>query len=145
MSLPEPTPRSQPPMSSKPVPKPRPPIPNKRSHNGSDCPTVPQKSSETKSLQGKVKRIVSKFSEQECMARGGNTEGVMVKRRGPKRAPTIKPKPKQIPQTGEQAPPLPVKMSRRATRKEKEANDVVPKQEESMIISVRDEGSRSGN
>ncbi|KAG9346353.1 hypothetical protein JZ751_006664 [Albula glossodonta] len=125
MSLPEPAPRSQAAMPSKPVPKPRPPIPSKPSHNGSDCPIVPKRGSTTKTV-GKVKRIVSKFTEQENVAGGGVTVRSECKRE-PKRAPTVKPKPQRTPQTGgEQAPPLPLKMSRRIKRKDTESKNEVP-------------------
>ncbi|XP_061093135.1 ephexin-1 isoform X2 [Conger conger] len=142
MSLPQPAPRSQIPMAPKPVPKPRPPIPSKPSPNGSDCPTVPKKCSETRS-SGKVKRIVSKFTEQGNMAGGGGTEGARLKR-GFKRFPTIKPKPQGRSKMGEQPPPLPLKNRNRSMKRvATEPSEVVPEQGESMTVSVRDEGRRS--
>ncbi|KAJ8254797.1 hypothetical protein GJAV_G00197450 [Gymnothorax javanicus] len=138
MSLPEPAPRSQVPLPSKTGPKP--PIPSKPSQNGSESPALPKKkSSETESL-GKVKTIVSKFTEQDGRAGERDADRVRLKR-GPRRAPTVKPKPQRVPKMGDQAPPLPKKMSRRV--KIKEADQEVPGLGGTITIFVREEDGRS--
>lgn len=94
--------------------------------------------------EGKVKSIVNKFSRQDSVSNeteqrhvNGSSKVTRIKRL--KRPPTVKPKPKAgraslPPQTREQAPPLPMKRS----RKPKEAH---PAEEDNHVHA---EGSRSG-
>ncbi|KAG7243418.1 hypothetical protein INR49_011875 [Caranx melampygus] len=104
------------PLHCKPEPKPRPEIPPKPTTQASSPPLGDRGSS-----SGKVKRIVSKFSNQGSVSKRpearptNGTTGHKSHSRF-KRAPTIKPKPNrsslQLQIGTEQAPPLPMKRSR---------------------------------
>ncbi|XP_070849054.1 ephexin-1 [Chaetodon trifascialis] len=107
--------------TSPPEAKPRPEIPPKPSPQAGSPPLGDQGSTQTLPA-GKVKRIVSKFSRQESVANepaeqptNGTAEVTTSKRF--RRPPTVKPKPGrarlQLQIRGEQAPPLPVKRSRK--------------------------------
>lgn len=139
MSIQEATQKATSPSLHKPEVKPRPEIPPKPSpQSGSD--PVGDAGSIMSLSEGKVKRIVNKFSKKETepgdQPANGTAEGTPVKRF--KRPPTIKPKPGraslQLQIGGERAPPLPMKR----TRKPKE----IEQGEEGGSISV--EGGRSG-
>ncbi|XP_051284832.1 rho guanine nucleotide exchange factor 15 [Dicentrarchus labrax] len=141
MSVPEASQRSTSPSPVKPEAKPRPEIPPKPTPQAGSPPPGDGGGS-TSLSEGKVKRIVNKFSKQECVANepveqltNGTAEVTLSKRF--KRPPTVKPKPGrsslQLQIGGEQAPPLPKKRS----RKPKESERV----EEGDSISV--EGGRS--
>ncbi|KAM8881779.1 uncharacterized protein arhgef15b isoform 1-T1 [Synchiropus picturatus] len=100
-----------------PLAKAKPEIPPKPSTPAISSPEVEAKSSTLPPSDGKVKRIVNKFSKKEdapievkekkAIGGSGNRH---------KRLPTVKPKPGraslQLPLSGEQAPPLPMKRSR---------------------------------
>ncbi|XP_035531733.1 rho guanine nucleotide exchange factor 15 [Morone saxatilis] len=141
MSVPEASQRSTSPSPLKPEAKLRPEIPPKPSPQASSPPSGDGGGS-TSLSEGKVKRIVNKFSKQESAANepveqltNGTAEVTLSKRF--KRPPTVKPKPGRaslpLQIGGEQAPPLPKKR----TRKPKESERV----EEGDSISV--EGGRS--
>lgn len=139
MSVEEASQRAASPVPLKPEAKPRPEIPPKPSP---EC-SSPSEPGSIKSLsEGKVKRIVNKFSKQDSVHKDNGvqptngTEVTPSKRF--KRPPTIKPKPcrssLQLQTGAEQAPPLPVKRSRKPKDTEQG--------EEADSISV--EGGRSG-
>ncbi|KAF7705637.1 rho guanine nucleotide exchange factor 15 isoform X1 [Silurus meridionalis] len=101
-------------------PPPKPQIPSKPGMNSSHTP-VTDKDTPNKN-SGKVHEIVSKFNHQPPSAAGPAAKSGRQKK--PKRAPTVKPKPKvtspgQV--LGNVAPPLPIKQ-RQSQRKEAERN-----------------------
>lgn len=139
MSVQETLPRPQSPLHFKPEPKPRPEIPPKPSTQATSPPPGERGS-------GKVKRIVSKFSNQGSVSKrpeARRTNGTAGHKSHSqfKRAPTVKPKPGrsslQLQIGTEQAPPLPMKRSR-----------LLHKQKEITAGDDRDgvgvEGGRSG-
>lgn len=139
MSVEEASQRATSPVPVKPEAKPRPEIPPKPSP---EC-SAPSEPGSIKSFsEGKVKRIVNKFSKQESVHKDSGdqptngTEVTPSKRF--KRPPTVKPKPRrsslQLQIGAEQAPPLPVKRSRKPKDNEQG--------EEADSVSV--EGGRSG-
>ncbi|KAM9826904.1 rho guanine nucleotide exchange factor 19 [Neosynchiropus ocellatus] len=118
-----------------PLAKPKPEIPPKPSSQAISSPEVEDKSSTLPPSDGKVKRIVNKFSKKEDApievkekkADGGS--GLSTSNRL-KRLPVVKPKPGraslQLLPLGEQAPPLPMKRSnilRRQAEREGETED----------------------
>lgn len=144
MSVQEASQRPTSPLPLKPEAKPRPEIPPKPSPQTSS-PPLGDRGSSTSLSEGKVKRIVNKFSNKECapsdpveQPTNGTAEFTASKRL--KRPPTIKPKPGRASlqlQTGrEQAPPLPLKRRTLQKKKESEGGDG------GDSISV--EGGRSG-
>uniref|UniRef100_A0AAZ3QDY2 Rho guanine nucleotide exchange factor 15 n=1 Tax=Oncorhynchus tshawytscha TaxID=74940 RepID=A0AAZ3QDY2_ONCTS len=151
MSLPEPSIRPTSPLPPRPEAKPRPPISRKPPpSNGS--PSTPSQLGERGSTgsnsRGKVKSIVSKFSHPETTptTRGyatptanGTTVNPPLRTRGPRRAPTVKPKPSRasIQQSAspDQAPPLPMKRSRILRQQSDQANRDTPGGEEGIPAS----------
>ncbi|XP_036813866.1 rho guanine nucleotide exchange factor 15 [Oncorhynchus mykiss] len=151
MSLPEPSIRPTSPLPSRPEAKPRPPISRKPPpSNGS--PSTPSQLGERGSTgsnsRGKVKSIVSKFSHPETTptTRGyatptanGTTVNPPLRTRGPRRAPTVKPKPSRasIQQSAspDQAPPLPMKRSRILRQQSNQAKRDTPGGEEGIPAS----------
>ncbi|CDQ62236.1 unnamed protein product [Oncorhynchus mykiss] len=151
MSLPEPSIRPTSPLPSRPEAKPRPPISRKPPpSNGS--PSTPSQLGERGSTgsnsRGKVKSIVSKFSHPETTptTRGyatptanGTTVNPPLRTRGPRRAPTVKPKPSRasIQQSAspDQAPPLPMKRSRILRQQSDQAKRDTPGGEEGIPAS----------
>lgn len=142
MSVQEASQRSTSPSPLKPEPKPRPEIPPKPSPQTGSPPLGDRGGSPS---EGKVKRIVNKFSKKEFVPSdpaGQPTNGTakFTPNKRLKRPPTIKPKPgrasRQLQTGGEQAPPLPLK--RRTLQKQKERDGG----EEGDSVSV--EGGRSG-
>lgn len=142
MSIQEAPQRATSPLTLKPDAKLRPEIPPKPSPQSSS-PPLGDAGSITGLSEGKVKRIVNKFSKQESVPNepgdqptNGTAEATPSKRF--KRPPTIKPKPHrtslQFQIGGEQVPPLPVKRC----RKPKE----IEQGEEGDSVGV--EGGRSG-
>lgn len=108
----------------KPQAKPKPEIPPKPSAQPEASPPAGDAVAAHSLSGGKVKSIVSKFSRQDSVSNesedgavNGSPEATEIKRL--KRPPTIKPKPKSgrasLPMRtgGEQAPPLPMKRSRK--------------------------------
>nr|XP_020441550.1 rho guanine nucleotide exchange factor 15-like isoform X2 [Monopterus albus] len=93
--------------------KPKPEIPPKPPTQASSLPAGDGGSS-TSLSGGKVKHIVSKFSQQESEQQPTNGTPAPARTKKFKKRPTIKPKPThlQLQQGQEQAPPLPVKRSR---------------------------------
>nr|XP_046184365.1 rho guanine nucleotide exchange factor 15 [Oncorhynchus gorbuscha] len=151
MSLPEPSIHPASPLPSRPEAKPRPPISRKPPpSNGS--PSTPSQLGERGSTgsnsRGKVKSIVSKFSHPETTptTRGyatptanGTTVKPPLRTRGPRRAPTVKPKPSRasIQQSAspDQAPPLPMKRSRILRQQSDQAKRDTPGGEEGIPAS----------
>lgn len=142
MSVQEAPQRASSPVLVKPEAKPRPEIPPKPSTQP-NSPPPGDRGSSTSVSEGKVKRIVNKFSTQEQVPKESGekpSNGTAEFKAGErlKRPPTIKPKPGraslQLQLGGEQAPPLPVKRS----KKQKESE----RGEDGDSISV--EGGRSG-
>lgn len=139
MSIQEATQKATSPSLLKPEVKPKPDIPPKPAPQSDSAP-VGDAGSIMSLSEGKVKRIVNKFSKKETelghQPANGTAGGTPDKRF--RRPPTIKPKPGraslQLQIGGEQAPPLPMKRSRKL--KETEPG------EEGSSISV--EGGRSG-
>ncbi|XP_038851700.1 rho guanine nucleotide exchange factor 15 [Salvelinus namaycush] len=152
MSLPEPSIRPTSPLPPRLEAKPRPPISRKPPpSNGS--PSTPSQLGERGSTgsnsRGKVKSIVSKFSHPETTptTRGyatptanGTTINPPLRTRGPRRAPTVKPKPSRasIQQSAspDQAPPLPMKRSRILRQQSDQAKRDTPGGEEGTGIPV---------
>lgn len=109
-----------------------------------EVPPKPSAQPEAPSSEGKVRSIVSKFSRQDSVSketedRAVNGSSKVTKMKRVRRPPSVKPKPKaaraSLPaRLGQQAPPLPVKSS----RKPKEADRVEERSD------VHAEGSRSG-
>lgn len=133
MSIQEASQRGPSPIPLKPEAKPRPEIPPKPSMQSTSPPLDDSDSIVTVS-EGKVKSIVNKFSKQEQSKKGdqpsnGVAEVTSIKHF--KRPPTTKPKPRRtslpIQQGDVQAPPLPVKRTRRPKEIEQgeEANGVI--------------------
>nr|XP_046237618.1 ephexin-1 [Scatophagus argus] len=131
MSVQEASQQDTAPLPLKPEAKPRPELPPKPSPQTSSPPLGDRGSGGSLS-EGKVKRIVNKFSKQEHVPNesgeqptNGTTEVKPIKRF--KRPPTIKPKPGraslQLQMGGQQAPPLPLKRSRKP--KESEEGDSI--------------------
>lgn len=128
----------------RPQAKPRPEIPPKPSAQPDPAALTGSAGGGQNVSGAKVKSIVSKFNRQDSVSNvreesavNGSPKVTKIKRL--KRPPTVKPKPKQgrasLPlRLGEQAPPLPMKRS----RKPKETERV----EERNDVDV--EGSRSG-
>ncbi|XP_032367222.1 rho guanine nucleotide exchange factor 15 [Etheostoma spectabile] len=119
MSVQEASQRPLSPKPLKPEPKPRLEIPPKPTPQTSS-PLQGDSGISTRLSEGKVKRIVSKFSINDLNEPGeqqptnGNADLRSIKR--VKRPPTVRPKPNranlQLQVSGEKAPPLPVKKSR---------------------------------
>ncbi|XP_036968534.1 rho guanine nucleotide exchange factor 15 [Acanthopagrus latus] len=121
MSVQEAPPRASSPVLVKPEAKPRPEIPPKPSTQ-TNSPPPGDADSSTSLSEGKVKRIVNKFSIQEQVPKESDekpSNGTAEFKAGGrfKRPPTIKPKPRrailQLQLGGEQAPPLPMKRSKK--------------------------------
>lgn len=120
MSIQEGPQRAPSPVLIKPESKPRPEVPPKPSLQSSTSPPPDHCDGVTAPSEGKVKSIVSKFSRQEQSERTEQPADELVEvisSKRFKRPPVVKPKPRRasLPMQleGQQAPPLPMKRSRR--------------------------------
>ncbi|XP_023688289.2 rho guanine nucleotide exchange factor 5 [Paramormyrops kingsleyae] len=113
MSVPEPPIQSQDSVCQIPDRKPRPSIPKKPDSESLPPAQSPKEVSKV-ATSGNVKNIVSKFNRQRTFGDEQPTEGGMDPPRKPKRAPTVRPKPRVRSRSARasQTPPLPARRSR---------------------------------
>lgn len=113
MSVPEPPIQSQDSVCQIPDRKPRPSIPKKPDSESLPLARSPQEVSKV-TTSGNVKNIVSKFNRERTFGNEQPTEGGTDPPRKPKRAPTVRPKPRERSRStrASQTCPLPARKSR---------------------------------
>lgn len=125
MSIQEGPQRAPSPVPIKPEAKPRPEIPPKPSLQPSTSPPPDHSGSITATSEGKVKSIVNKFRQQEQSEQADQAPddvGELNSLKRFKKPPVIRPKPRRasfpMQPVDQQAPPLPMKRSRRPKESE---------------------------